>query len=178
LHEIQKIRIRTQESAMRIINKLGPLHNPADRDHCLQYITAVSLLFGELTAEHYEDSIAKDPRIDSLRQKTHVSESPEFSKSYIDPDKRTIGNAIQIFFNDGSFTKEVVIEYPIGHRKRREEGVPLLMEKFTRSVHQHFGKDQAEKILAIANNEDQLLQTPIDQFTQLLHCPDRQFDRN
>ncbi len=169
LEDIHRIRIRTQESAMRIINKLGPLHSPADRDHCLQYITAVSLLFGELTAGHYEDDVAKDQRIDFLRQKMQVLESPEFSKGYLDPDKRSIGNAIQIFFKDGTCTQEIIVEYPIGHRKRREEGMPLLMKKFTDSVHQHFDKDQAEKILELTHNQDQFLKTPIHEWTNLLY---------
>lgn len=171
LNAIDKISIQTQESAMRIINKQGPLHNPADRDHCLQYIVAIGLLFGELTAEHYENKIAQDPRIDLLRQKMYLTENAEFSRSYLDPDKRSIGNAIQIFFNDGSCTPEIAIEYPIGHRRRRNEGIPLLMKKFTNSVNQHFPKEQAEKILALADNKKKFLKTSIHQWTNLLHHP-------
>ncbi len=167
--DISKIHIKTQESAMRIINKQGPLHNPADRDHCLQYIIAIGLLFGQLTAEHYEKATAQDPRIDALRQKMQVAENPEFSKNYLDPEKRSIGNAIQIFFNDGSYTEEVAIEYPIGHRKRRNEGVPILMKKFTGSVSQHFSPAQAEKIIALATDQKKLLKTSVRRWTDLLH---------
>lgn len=169
IQAINKIRIRTQEPAMRIINKQGPLHNPADRDHCLQYIAAIGLLYGDLTAEHYENDIAQNPQIDLLRHKMQVIESPEFSRNYLDPDKRSIGNAIQVFFNDGSFTQEIAIEYPIGHRKRRDEGMPILMQKFTRSVSQHFDPEQAEKIIALAKNKEKLAHTPIQAWTNLLH---------
>ncbi len=149
MDEIEKIEIKTQESAMRIINKQGPLHNPADRDHCLQYIVAIGLMFGELTAEHYEDEIAKDPRIDTLREKMQVTESKEFSKNYLDPEKRSIGNSVQVFFKDGQSTEEISMEYPIGHRQRREEGIPLLMKKFVDSIQYHFKNDQAQEIIAI-----------------------------
>jgi len=171
LKEIDKIIIRTQESAMRIINKAGPLHNPADRDHCLQYVAAIGLIFGQLTADHYEDETAKNPLIDALREKMQVSESAEFSKNYLDPDKRSIGNAIKVCFKDGSCTEEIAIEYPIGHRRRRKEGIPLLIKKFSDSVHQHFSPDQAEKIIALAINKEKLLTTPIQHWTDLLHCP-------
>lgn len=171
ISDINKIRIKTQESAMRIINKQGPLNNPADRDHCLQYIIAVGLLFGKLTAEHYEDTVAADPRIDLLRQKMQITEHMEYTKSYLDADKRSIGNAIQIFFNDGSCTTEVAIEYPIGHRKRRNEGMPILMKKFTNSVNQHFPKDQAQEIIDLAVDKENFLKTPVHKWTDLLHNP-------
>ncbi|MFN7035777.1 MAG: bifunctional 2-methylcitrate dehydratase/aconitate hydratase, partial [Bellilinea sp.] len=126
LNEIEKVVITTHESAIRIIDKRGPLYNPADRDHCIQYMTAVGLIYGELTARHYEDAVAADPRIDALREKMEVVENPQFSKDYLDSAKRSIANAVQIFFQDGSHTDQVVVEYPIGHRRRRDEGVPLL----------------------------------------------------
>lgn len=170
LDDIAKIRIKTQESAMRIINKLGPLHNPADRDHCIQYMIAIGLIYGKLTAEHYEDRIAKDPRIDALRLKMQINEYPEFTKNYLDPDKRSIGNALRIFFQDGNCTEEISVEYPIGHRKRREEGIPILMKKFKDSVKQRFPADQAKKILELATDRQKFLATPIEKWMGLLHC--------
>ena len=122
--------ITTHESAIRIIDKSGPLHNPADRDHCIQYMTAIGLIFGDLTADHYEDAVADDPRIDALRAKMVCVEEPRYSKDYLDPEKRSIANAVQIFFKDGSKTDQVAVEYPIGHRRRRAEGMPLLLKKF------------------------------------------------
>jgi 2-methylcitrate dehydratase len=166
--DIQKIGIKTQESAIRIINKQGPLNNPADRDHCLQYIAAVCLLFGELTADHYENEAAKDPRLDALRDQMEVSENPDFSKDYLDPDKRSIGNSIQIFFKDGHSTPEISIEYPIGHRRRRAEGIPILMKKFTDSVRAHFPAAQAENILTLTANQPRFLSTPIHEWSDLL----------
>ena len=130
LEEIDKVIITTQESAIRIIDKSGPLHNPADRDHCIQYMTAIGLIFGELTADHYEDNVANDPRIDSLREKMTCVEDPRYTKEYLDADKRSIANAVQVFFKDGSRTDNVAVEYPIGHRRRRAEGMPLLVKKF------------------------------------------------
>jgi 2-methylcitrate dehydratase len=130
LDAIESIEISTHESAIRIIDKTGPLHNPADRDHCLQYMTAIGMIFGELTADHYEDKIARDPRIDALRAKMAVSENRTYSADYLDPDKRSIANAVQVFFKDGTSTERVAVEYPLGHRRRRGEGVPLLMKKF------------------------------------------------
>ena len=130
IEQIDKVIITTHESAIRIIDKSGPLHNPADRDHCIQYMTAVGLIFGELTADHYEDTIARDPRIDALRAKMICVEDSQYSKDYLDPQKRSIANAVQVFFKDGSSTEKVVVEYPIGHRRRRAEGMPLLVKKF------------------------------------------------
>lgn len=165
--QIKEVRISTQQSAMRIINKQGPLYNPADRDHCLQYIVAVSLLFGNLTAESYENETAADPRIDALRQKMRVEESRQFTRDYLDPEKRSIGNAVQVFFLDGSSTPLIAVEYPLGHRRRRQEGIPLLLEKFSRSVKQHFPSLQAEKILNLAGDENQFITTPIHHWTDL-----------
>src|SRR5262249_7798377 len=130
LGQIERIVIRTQESAVRIIDKKGPLHNPADRDHCIQYMTAIGLLFGEFTADHYEDTTAKDPRVDALREKMVVQEDPRYSREYLEPDKRSIANAVQVFFSDGKATEKVEVEYPVGHRRRRAEGMPLLVKKF------------------------------------------------
>ncbi|HEY7221108.1 MAG TPA: bifunctional 2-methylcitrate dehydratase/aconitate hydratase, partial [Candidatus Binatia bacterium] len=130
IEQIDKIIITTHESAIRIIDKSGPLHNPADRDHCIQYMTAVGLIFGELTADHYEDNIARDPRIDALRAKITCVEDPQYSRDYLDPQKRSIANAVQVFFKDGSRSEKVAVEYPIGHRRRRAEGMPLLIKKF------------------------------------------------
>lgn len=162
--EIEKIVVKTQEPGVRIISKEGPLNNPADRDHCLQYMIAIGLIFGELTAKHYEDEVAKDPRIDKLRSKMQVSENPEFTKNYYDPAKRSIGNSIQVFFRDGSKTEEVSIEYPIGHRRRRKEGIPLLKKKFTESIRAHFSSAQAEKIINICEDQNKLLQMPVQEF--------------
>ncbi len=127
--------------------KKGPLHNPADRDHCIQYITAVGLLFGELTADSYEDDFAQNPLIDELRDKMVTIEKEEYSKDYLDPEKRSIANAVQVVFKDGTETELVAREYPIGHRRRRDEGIPLLIEKFVENVKTRFPQQQAEKNL-------------------------------
>src|SRR5690606_21916845 len=128
--DIQKITIRTHEACLRIIDKQGPLNNPADRDHCIQYMVAVPLIFGRLTAADYEDSVAVDPRIDTLRDKIVCIEDPAFTASYHNPEQRSIANALTITFNDGSTLDEVVCEYPVGHKRRRQEGTPLLEAKF------------------------------------------------
>jgi 2-methylcitrate dehydratase len=146
LTEIERITIVTQEPGVRIIDKTGPLANPADRDHCLQYMVAVPLLFGRLTAEDYEDDVARDPRIDALRAKMVVSENADFSRDYLDPDKRAIGNAVQVWFADGSRTERVAVDYPIGHRRRRAEGIPQLEAKFERSLGTLFGPKQCAAI--------------------------------
>ena len=127
---VRRITIRTHEACIRIIDKKGPLDNPADRDHCIQYMVAVPILFGRLTAGDYEDSIASDPRIDALRDKIDCVEDPQFTKDYHDPDKRSIANALTVEFTDGTKMKEIVCEYPIGHKRRRKEGMPVLVEKF------------------------------------------------
>lgn len=168
LDEIKKIEVKTQEPGIRIITKEGPLNNPADRDHCLQYMIAIGLIFGELSAKDYEDNVAKDPRIDQLREKMTVTENKEFTKNYYDPEKRAIGNSIKIYFNDGSSTEEVAIEYPIGHRRRREEGIPLLKDKFEKSIQETFTDKQAKKIIDAAFDREKLLQMQVDKFIALL----------
>ena len=136
--DIRRVVIRTQESTIRIIDKTGPLDNPADRDHCIQYMVAVPLIFGRLTADDYEDAIAADPRIDALRAKTVCVEDPAFSRDYLDPDRRSIANAITVEFADGSKTPEIVVEYPLGHRRRRAEGIPQLEAKFATNLARRF----------------------------------------
>jgi 2-methylcitrate dehydratase len=167
LNEIDKVVITTQESAIRIIDKSGPLHNPADRDHCIQYMTAVGLIFGALTADHYEDKIARDPRIDALREKMTCVEEPRYTKEYLDADKRSIANAVQVFFRDGTSTKKVAVEYPIGHRRRRSEGMPLLVKKFTANLASRFAPKQCEAIMNLCNDSKALDATPVDKFTDM-----------
>jgi 2-methylcitrate dehydratase len=146
---IDKIILTTHESAIRIINKTGVLYNPADRDHCLQYIVAIGLLYGELTAEHYEESTAKDPRIDELRNKMIVEEDKLFSQDYLDPEKRSIANAIEIYFKNGTKTDKIRVDYPLGHRQRRQEATPLLIRKFKNALKNSYA---AEKIEELENN--------------------------
>src|SRR5205085_432296 len=138
LDEIARVEITTHESAMRIIHKTGPLANPADRDHCLEYMTAIGLIFGALTADHYEDAVAIDPRIDVLRTKMTAREEPSYSRDYLDPDKRSIANALQVFFTDGTNTPRMEVEYPVGHRRRRSEGIPLLVAKCEQNLATQF----------------------------------------
>jgi 2-methylcitrate dehydratase len=167
LADIEKITLRTQEPAMRILNKTGPLYNPADRDHSLQYMTAIGLIYGALTADHYEDMIAHDTRIDALREKMQVSEDQQFSRDYLDPEKRAIGNAIQVFFKDGSSTGEVCVEYPVGHYRRREEGIPLLEQKFCHNVSRFFSTDKTNKLFSLFKNTAQLEQMLVKDFMGL-----------
>ena len=167
LADIDKVTITTQESAIRIIDKSGPLHNPADRDHCIQYMTAVGLIFGELTADHYEDKIARDPRIDALRETMACIEDPRYTKEYLDADKRSIANAVQVFFKDGSSTDKVAVEYPVGHRRRRAEGMPLLMKKFESNLASRFAAAQCEAIMKLCNDPKSLDATPVDKFTDM-----------
>jgi 2-methylcitrate dehydratase len=167
LNEIEKVIITTQESALRIIDKTGPLYNPADRDHCIQYMTAIGLIFGELTADHYEDRIASDPRIDALRAKMICLEDPQYSKDYLDPGKRSIANAVQVFFKDGSSTEKVAVEYPIGHRRRRVEGMPLLIKKFEANLASRLAPTQRQAILELSLDADRLWFTAVDQFTDM-----------
>ena len=167
LGDIEKVIITTHESAIRIIDKKGPLHNPADRDHCIQYMTAVGLIYGELTAMHYEDQFASNPDIDLLREKMEVREDIRFSKDYLDPQKRSIANAVQVFFKGGSKTENVLVEYPLGHRRRRNEGLPLLLNKFQKSVEEHFDKLQAEVILGVCTDQEKVNQMPVNQFMDL-----------
>jgi 2-methylcitrate dehydratase len=166
--DIAKVTIRTHESAIRIIDKKGPLDNPADRDHCIQYMVAVPLIFGRLTAADYEDGIAGDPRIDALREKMVCVEDPGFSRDYLDPGKRSIANAITIEFRDGSTTGEVVVEYPIGHRRRRAEGMPVLIEKFRTNLARRFPAKQRDAILAVALDAKRLMMTPVHEFVDLM----------
>jgi 2-methylcitrate dehydratase len=168
LDQIERITITSQESAIRIIDKSGPLHNPADRDHCIQYMTAVGLIFGELTADHYENNVAKDPRIDALRAKMVVVEDPQYSKDYLDPAKRSIANAVQVFFKDGSATEKVAVEYPIGHRRRRVEGMPLLVKKFEANLASRLAPIQGKKILDLCLDPIRLESTSINDFIDML----------
>jgi 2-methylcitrate dehydratase len=167
IDQIERIEIETQEAGVRIIDKTGPLANYADRDHCLQYMVAVPLIFGRLTASDYNDDIATDPRIDALRAKMEVKENPQFTRDYFDPDKRYIGNSVQVFFKDGSSTDKVSIDYPIGHRKRRAEGIPVLMGKCQAALRAHLPAGQAEQIMALAADPAKLEAMPIDQFINL-----------
>ncbi|WP_245732684.1 bifunctional 2-methylcitrate dehydratase/aconitate hydratase [Salinibacillus kushneri] len=168
IEEIDKIVITTQESAIRIIDKTGPLHNPADRDHCIQYITAIGLLFGHITANHYEDETAADPRIDTLREKMEIVEDKQYSKDYLDPEKRSIANAVQVFFKDGTSTDKVAYEYPLGHRFRREEGIPKLLEKFSQNLESHFPKQQAKQIFELCENSNKLKTIPVHQYIKMM----------
>src|SRR5262249_29155597 len=159
--DIERIVIETQEPGVRIIDKTGPLANPADRDHCIQYMVAIPLLFGRLTAEDYEDSVASDPRVDALRAKMEVRENPTFTAEYYAADKRYIGNAVQVFFRDGTSTERFQVDYPIGHRKRRAEGMPVLVKKFEASVDAHFAAKQAEKIKTLFSKRAELDAMPV-----------------
>ena len=168
LDEVESVILHTQESGVRIISKDGPLHNPADRDHCLQYMVAIGLIFGELEASHYEDSVASDPRIDALREKMEVYEDERYSKDYMDPDKRSIANAIQVKFKDGTSTEKVEVEYPIGHRRRRDEGIPVLLKKFDKAVRAHYSAEQAASILSLCGDYEQLKMMPVTSFLDAL----------
>ena len=167
IDQIKKITIRTHESAIRIIDKKGKLANFADRDHCIQYMTAVPLIFGRLVASDYNDEIASDPRIDALRDKMVVSENPQFTKDYFDPDKRYIGNSVQVFFKDGTSTDKVSIDYPIGHRKRRAEGIPVLLRKFESAMRDHLPAHRVEAILEATKTPETLDAMPLHHFLGL-----------
>jgi len=164
---IERIEIETQEPGVRIIDKTGPLANPADRDHCLQYMVAVPLIFGRLSADDYEDEVARDPRIDALRAKMVVTENRDFSRDYLDPDKRAIGNALQVFFKDGARTARVAIDYPVGHRRRRAEGIPLLLAKLNASLSTHFAAAQIARIEQACAEHDTLEEMAVDDFVSL-----------
>jgi 2-methylcitrate dehydratase len=169
LGEIARIVIHTHESAIRIISKSGPLANPADRDHCLQYMVAVPLLFGDLVAEHYEDAFhAAHPIIDALRAKMEVFEEPRYSREYLEPDKRSIANALQIFFTDGSSTERLEVEYPVGHRRRRAEGIPLLEKKFLNHLRTRFPERRCQQIVSRCLNKERLEATSVAEFMELL----------
>ncbi|WP_231408917.1 bifunctional 2-methylcitrate dehydratase/aconitate hydratase [Ralstonia solanacearum] len=165
--EIKTITIRTHEAALRIIDKTGPLANPADRDHCLQYMVAVPLIFGRLTAEDYEDNVARDPRIDALRKKMVCVEDKQFTKDYHDPKKRSIANALTVAFKDGKTLKEVVVEYPIGHKRRRKEGLPLLVEKFGTNLARRFPARQRDAILRASLSQKALEAMPVNEYVDL-----------
>lgn len=167
INKIDRIEITTHESAIRIIDKTGPLNNPADRDHCIQYMTSIGLLKGNLTAQDYEDTVANDPRVDALREKMTCVEKPEYTKDYLDPDKRSIANAVQIFYKDGSSSQQVAVEYPIGHRRRRSEGIPELIKKFKINLQREFDDTRAEKIMNLNLDIDLLQQTPVNEYVDL-----------
>ncbi len=164
---IDHIRVRTHEACIRIIDKKGPLANPADRDHCIQYMMAVPLLFGRLTAADYEDEVARDPRIDALRARIECVEDPQFTRDYLDPDKRSIANAVTVKLKDGRTLDEVVVEYPIGHRRRREEGIPLLIEKFRRNLARRFPQKQRDAIAQLSLERARLEQLPVHEYVDL-----------
>ena len=168
LDEIERIVIETQESGKRIIDKTGPLNNPADRDHCIQYMVAIPLIFGGLTAEDYENTVAYDPRIDRLRDKMQVVERKQFTVDYLDPAKRSIGNSVQVFFRDGTHTECVTVEYPIGHRRRRGEGIPALLEKFERNLRGRIPARKADAILALCSDRERLEMTDVNRLMDLL----------
>jgi 2-methylcitrate dehydratase len=168
LQDIKKITLTTHESAIRIISKVGPLANPADRDHCLQYMVAVPLIFGDLVAEHYEDSFhEKHPLIDQLRDKMEVVEDERYSREYHEADKRSIANAIQIHFKDGTHTDKVEVEYPIGHRRRRDEGIPVLKEKYLNNLRTRFPEQRCQQIMALCLDAEQLEKTAVNEFMEL-----------
>jgi 2-methylcitrate dehydratase len=168
LDQIDRVVVETQEPGVRIIDKTGPLANPADRDHCIQYMVAIPLLFGRLEASDYEDAVATDPRVDALRAKMQVKENAEFTKDYYDPQKRYIGNAVQVFFKDGSSSERVAVDFPIGHRKRRAEGMPVLVKKFESSVAAHFQAKQTESIKAMFGDRKALMVMPVSDFVAKL----------
>ena len=167
LDDIERVEIHTQEAAIRIIDKTGPLDNYADRDHCLQYMVAVPLIFGRLGARDYGDEVAADPRIDALRGRMRVSEDPQFTRDYFDPDRRYIGNAVQVFFRDGSATEKVSVDYPVGHRRRRGEGIPLLLAKYRDALEAHLPAGQAGRLVALAGDPEALDWMPVQEYLDL-----------
>jgi 2-methylcitrate dehydratase len=168
LDQIAAITIETQEPGVRIIDKTGPLANPADRDHCIQYMTAVPLIFGRLTAADYDDAVANDPRIDALRSKMRVFENPIFTRDYYDAEKRFIGNAVQVTFSDGTQTERVEVNFPIGHRRRRTEGLPILEEKFRASLAAKLGAERLAKVNELCRDPKRLQTTAVDEFMPLV----------
>jgi 2-methylcitrate dehydratase len=167
LNDIERVEMTTHESAVRIIDKKGPLNNPADRDHCLQYMAAIGLIFGELTADHYENKIATDPRIDALREKMIVTEDKRYSREYLESDKRSIANAVQVFFKDGKATDRVEVEYPVGHRRRRQEGIPLLIKKAKENLATQFSAQQTDKIINAFDSSESLEQMSASDFVSM-----------
>ncbi len=168
LVEVNRIVIDTQESAVRILDKKGPLHNPADRDHCLQYITAIGLIYGTINADHYEDETAQDQRIDQLREKMVIVENKQYSIDYLDPNLRSIANAVQIYFKDGSVSEKIECQYPIGHPFRRDEGVPLLIKKFQDNLETRFPVKQVQEIMSICMDSSVLIDYQVDEFISKL----------
>ncbi len=168
LDDIEKIAIETQESAVRIIDKTGPLDNPADRDHCIQYMVAIPLIHGRLTAADYEDNVANDPHVDALREKMEVDENETFTEEYYEPEKRYIGNAVQVFFKDGSKTDRIQIDYPIGHRKRRDEGIPVLEKKVETSIAEQLTPSQCSKLVELCADRGKLEATPVHEFVAMM----------
>jgi len=167
LDEITTITITTQESAARIIDKSGPLDNPADRDHCIQYMTAIGLIFGDLKADHYENEAAADPRVDALRDVMTVVEDPRYTTEYLDPDKRSIANAVQVTFKDGSSTDKVAVEYPLGHRRRRDEAIPRLIDKLRHNLGTRLPAEKVERAVALAEDATQIESMPVPEFVEL-----------
>lgn len=167
LDEIDTITITTQESAARIIDKSGPLDNPADRDHCIQYMTAIGLIFGDLNADHYENEAASNPRVDALRRVMTVVEDPRYTSEYLDPDKRSIANAIQVTFKDGSSTDKVAVEYPLGHRRRRDEAIPRLIDKLRDNLGTRLPSERVELVVALAEDATKLESMPVPEFMEL-----------
>ncbi len=168
LDDIEKIAIETQEPAVRIIDKTGPLDNPADRDHCIQYMVAIPLIHGRLTAADYEDNVANDPHVDALREKMEVDENETFTEEYYEPEKRYIGNAVQVFFKDGSKTDRIQIDYPIGHRKRRDEGIPVLEKKFETSIAEQLTPSQCRKLVELCADRGKLEATQVHEFVAMM----------
>ena len=168
LDQVERVEIATQESAVRIISKNGPLHNPADRDHCLQYMTAAGLIFGELTADHYGDTVASDPRVDRLRAQMEVREEPGYSRDYLDPEKRSIANAVQVFFKDGSATELVEVEYPLGHRRRRSEALPLLLQKCRDNLATRLPTERSAELIELCLDRERLAAMAVNRFMELL----------
>ncbi|MGJ9457858.1 bifunctional 2-methylcitrate dehydratase/aconitate hydratase [Oceanobacillus sp. CF4.6] len=167
LDEIDHITITTHESAIRIIDKTGPLNNPADRDHCIQYITAIGLLKGDIRAEHYEDDVASDPIIDQLRDKMVVTENKAYTEEYLDPTKRSIANSVQVYFKDGTATEAIEVEYPLGHRFRRDEAIPKVREKYAENIATHYSEKQRNKLVEVGNNYKRLIEMNVNDFVEL-----------
>ncbi|HEY9447221.1 MAG TPA: 2-methylcitrate dehydratase, partial [Burkholderiales bacterium] len=168
LDDIEHVDVRCHNSSMVILDKTGPLHNPADRDHCMQYMMAVGMIHGQLTADDYEDHVAADPRIDALRAKMRLTEYERYEKDYHDPSRRSNANSIQVYFKDGSSTPLSEVEYPLGHRRRRAEGIPLLIEKFEKNVARVFAPKQRNRILEVCLDQHALENMPVHEFVDLM----------
>jgi 2-methylcitrate dehydratase len=175
LNEIKQIEVTTHESAIRIISKVGELNNPADRDHCLQYMIAIGLIHGDLIAEHYEDDVAQDPMIDSLREKMIIKEDKRYTEEYLEADKRSIANKIQIFFEDGTATDALEVEYPIGHKRRREEGIPVLERKFKTNLLKIYSEDKANDIYNRCIDQQNLESMSVIEFQEMLRVENNSF---